>query len=167
MLDQGLLLIFPAAMIFAASMDVFTMTIPNRISLFLIGAFLVVAPISGMSLEQIGMHLAVGLAMLLVCVALFAMRILGGGDAKLIAAASLWMGLSQLGPYMFKVALVGGVLAILFLAYRRIVPEMMVARWSWAHRLHQKDVGIPYGVAIAGGALWAFPGTALFQGLAA
>ena len=38
MLDSVALIVFPLLMIFAAFSDLFTMTIPNRVSLLLIGA---------------------------------------------------------------------------------------------------------------------------------
>lgn len=47
MIDQSLLLLFPAAMVFAAAMDMLTMTIPNRVSLLLIAAFFVAAYFAG------------------------------------------------------------------------------------------------------------------------
>src|SRR5450759_5649516 len=52
------LLLFPALMAFAASSDLLTMTISNRISLALAGGFLLLALITGMSLAAVGLHLA-------------------------------------------------------------------------------------------------------------
>ncbi len=54
-----LLLAFPAAMILAAMSDLFTMTIPNRISIALLALFLVLAPIAGLTIEEILMHLGI------------------------------------------------------------------------------------------------------------
>ena len=60
MIDQSLLFLFPAAMAFAAAMDMLTMTIPNRISLVLIASFFVAAYFAELSGHQVLMHLATG-----------------------------------------------------------------------------------------------------------
>ena len=58
--DAIRLLLFPALMAFAASSDLLTMTISNRLSLALAGGFFLLTIITGMSLPAIGMHLAAG-----------------------------------------------------------------------------------------------------------
>ncbi len=165
LLDYPLLMVFPAAMAFAASMDLLTMTIPNKISLALIVGFLVAAPITGMSLEQFGWHLGAGVLVLSCTVAMFALGWMGGGDAKLVAAASLWVGFGNLLMFLAQVAALGGVLAILILAYRSF-PIGALPIPGWAARLHKAGGGIPYGLAIAGGALLIYPQTIWFEMLA-
>ena len=160
MLQFALLTVFPGAMAFAAAMDLFTMTIPNRVSLFLVAAFLVLAPFSGMSLVDFGIHLAVAFGMLLIGIVFFLRRWMGGGDAKLIAAASLWMGAENLWPYIASAVLVGGVLGVLLLSYRSILPPVWLCRQEWAMRLHNKDEGIPYGIALCAAGLMVYPSTA-------
>jgi prepilin peptidase CpaA len=156
-----LLLAFPAAMVFAGAMDLLTMTIPNRISLFLVAAFAVAAPLAGLSIHDILVHLAAGSAVLAIGIVLFSLGWLGGGDAKLMAAAALWFGTDNLVMYFAQVAVFGGVLAVAILLYRRIpVPAIPVP--AWAERLHQKNCGIPYGIAIAAAALKMYPNTPWF-----
>lgn len=162
MFELPLLLLFPAAMAFAAAMDVLTMTIPNRISIVLIVGFFLLAPFAGLSWQVFFTHLAVGFAMLMIGVALFTGGLVGGGDAKLLAAGALWVGAEHLTVYLAGVALVGGLLSLAVLAYRHLLP---IDRWSlpeWAKNLHAKGGGIPYGVAIAGGALLVYPATPWF-----
>ena len=139
------------------------MTIPNRISLLLIAGFLIAAPLTGMQWEVFLMHLATGVVVLLLGIALFAFRLLGGGDAKLLAAASLWIGWAHLGLYMGMVVILGGVLAAMLLIYRGM--PMPVCLWGqpWALRLHSSKEGIPYGLALTGAALWVFPLTTWFS----
>jgi len=156
------LLIFPFAMAFGAVMDLFTMTIPNKVSLALIAGFLICAALIQMPISQFGVHLAVGAAMLVIGFALFAFNVLGGGDAKLLAAASLWIGFEQLAEYMFYVAVLGGLLSIAILGYRTVLPPLWLTRVNWAMRLHGKDCGIPYGIAIGGAGLLVFPATVWF-----
>jgi prepilin peptidase CpaA len=156
-----LLLAFPAAMAFAGAMDLLTMTIPNRISLFLVAAFAIAAPLAGLSMQDIFIHLATGISVLGVGIVLFSFGWLGGGDAKLMAAAALWFGTDNLLMYFAQVAVFGGVLAVAILLYRRIpVPGIPVP--AWAERLHQKNCGIPYGIAIAAAALKMYPDTPWF-----
>jgi prepilin peptidase CpaA len=165
--EYALIMVFPAAMAFAAMMDLFTMTIPNRISLVLVGAFFVVAPLTGMSLADFGTHVGTGFTVLIIGILMFSFGLLGGGDAKLLAAASLWIGYHDLLTYIVMVALMGGGLALAILAYRGIVPPLWATRHAWAMRLYDKSTGIPYGIALSGAALWIFPTTAWFSAVAA
>lgn len=165
MTDSALLLLFPAAMAFAGAMDLLTMTIPNRISLALIGAFFVCAAVAGLTLQQVGMHLACGGVILAIGVAMFAARLLGGGDAKLMAASAIWVGADNLTMYFLMISLLGGVLAIALLIYRRL-PAGSLKLPIWALRLHAPGSSMPYGVAIAAAALWIYPQTIWFTSFA-
>jgi len=155
-----LLLVFPFVMLYAATMDVLTMRITNRVSLGLVAAFPVVALIAGMPAEQMLMHVGVGAAVLLANMLLFHLRLVGGGDAKLIAVAALWIGYEQLVPFLVYVTIFGGALALLLLVYRR-APAGALPLPEWASRLHKPREGMPYGVAIAAGALVVYPMTTL------
>jgi prepilin peptidase CpaA len=166
MLDHALLLIFPAVMAFGGAMDLFTMTIPNRVSLALVVAFFVAAPFAGLGWAGLAMHLAAGLVVLGVGFVMFARGWLGGGDAKLLAAAALWMGFENLLAYVVLVAVAGGLLALGVLAYRCITPPSWLSKHDWAMRLHAKGSGMPYGVALAGAGLWIYPATFWFSTLA-
>ena len=108
-----LLFVFPLGMAYAAAFDILTMRIPNGVSLGIAAAFLVVAPIAAMPMREMLMHLLVGAAVLIAGMILFSLRFVGGGDAKLLAAASLWIGAEQLLPFLIYVTLFGGVLALL------------------------------------------------------
>jgi prepilin peptidase CpaA len=166
LLELPLLLLFPAAMAFAGAMDFLTMTIPNRISLALLAGFAVAAPVAGFSLEMIAMHFAAFSVILAIGIVMFSLGWLGGGDAKLMAAASLWIGFEHLVPYFAYVAVSGGALAIIMLLYRR-VPAVMLPGHEWAMRLHDNDKGMPYGLAIAAAAMWIYPKTPIFKALMA
>jgi len=161
------LLLFPALMTFAGCMDLVTMTIPNKVSIALVVVFLIAAAIVKMPLETFAMHVAVGFGMLVICMGLFATNILGGGDAKLLPAAALWVGFDHLFGYMFWVALLGGALSILLLFYRANLPPTWLLGRAWAMRLHSKKTGIPYGIAIGGAGLLVFPATSWFGAVAA
>src|SRR3981081_859726 len=91
-LDVSRLLLFPALMAFAAASDLFTMTISNKVSLALAAGFLALALASGMGAYDILSHLGAGTTVLLVAFACFAMGWVGGGDAKVAAAAPAGFG---------------------------------------------------------------------------
>jgi prepilin peptidase CpaA len=137
-LEFLLFLSFPAAMAFAGAMDLLTMTIPNRISIGLIAAFLVAALAAPLGWTEIVSHIGAGLLMLGVGIALFAGGFLGGGDAKLLAAAALWFGFDGLVEYLLLVSIAGGALVIAILFYRSIAPPLWACRLPWAMRLHEK-----------------------------
>jgi prepilin peptidase CpaA len=159
-LASPLLFVFPFIMLYAAAMDVLTMRIANTVSIGLAAAFFVVAAIAGMPAQQMLVHLGVGLAVLIANMVLFHLRLVGGGDAKLLAAAALWIGYEQLIPFIVFVTIFGGVLALLVLAYRR-APAGAQPLPEWASRLHKRSEGLPYGVAITAGALVVYPLTPL------
>lgn len=81
---------------------------------------------------------------------LFSAGKLGGGDVKLLAVTIFWFDLSGALWFLLSVAISGGVLALFILTLR-------AAGWSDAMRqravILRRNGGIPYGVAIAVGAL--------------
>lgn len=164
-LQTAVLLVFPVAMAFAAATDLLTFKIPNWISILLVAAFLVAAPLSGLSWPAIGMHAVTFAAVLAICIALFAWGLFGGGDAKLLAAASLWIGYESLPAYITMVAMCGGALALILVMFRRLALPPALSGYAWVDRLHNRAAGMPYGIALAAAGLWIYPKTSLFSGL--
>lgn len=160
-----LVMIFPIAMAFAAANDLFTMKIPNAISLALVASFVTLGLITRMPLETFGVHLACAAGVLVLTFTLFALNLFGGGDAKLMAAGALWMGGEYILPFLAFVTIYGGVLCLLILSYRRIVPANTLPLPGWAQRLHISGGPVPYGIAIAAAGLMIFPSTDLFRAL--
>jgi prepilin peptidase CpaA len=158
-LDVVRLLFFPALMAFAAASDLFTMTISNRVSLALVAGFLALAVASGMAPSDILMHLAAGSIVLVGAFACFAFGWIGGGDAKVAASAALWFGFAHLLNYLIYASLFGGVLTLLLLQFRQWPLPYALAGQSWLLKLHAKESGIPYGIALAVGALMIYPET--------
>jgi prepilin peptidase CpaA len=158
-LDIARLLLFPALMAFAAASDLFTMTISNRVSLALAAAFLVLALASGMDTASLLAHLGAGALVLALAFGCFAMGWVGGGDAKLASAAALWFGFTHLMTYLLYASVFGGMLTLLLLQFRQWPLPVALAGQSWLMKLHAKDSGIPYGIALAIGALMIYPET--------
>ena len=153
----ALLIAFPAAMAYAAASDLLSMTIPNRLCLFLVAMFGVCAALLGLGWNEIGWHVAAGALTLVVCFSFFAAGWMGGGDAKILTASAIWFGFNDsLFAYLIWVFVFGGLLSIiilvmrtqhnLILAYGIPIPETM---------LHKKKV--PYGIAIGAAAFMAYP----------
>lgn len=158
-IDIARLTIFPALMAFAAASDLFTMTISNRVSLLLVAGFFALALFGGLGLQDILSHIGAGFTVLVVAFGCFAMGWVGGGDAKVAAAAGLWFGFGHLLEYLVYASLFGGALTLLLLQFRAWPLPYSFGGQSWLLRLHHKDSGIPYGIALALGALMIYPQT--------
>ncbi|CAN7191919.1 MULTISPECIES: A24 family peptidase [unclassified Phenylobacterium] len=164
LLQAALLLFFPVLVIVGALRDLTSFTIPNWISGVLIIAFFPAALLLGLTPMSIGAHLLVGLGALAVGIAMFALRWIGGGDAKLFAAAALWLGAPAALTYVVMTGLAGGALALALISLRSpILRPYVLSGPAWFGRLADPEEAVPYGVAIAAGALAAFAASPLMQ----
>lgn len=153
MIIAAIFLILPLCLTLAAFTDLFTMTIPNRVSLILLGAFLVVAPFTGMAWSTIGMSLLAGFAVFAVCFCLFAMNVMGGGDAKLLTAAAVWFGFDQsLFLFLTAVGYAGGILTVLVLLLRSETVSLLTNGLPIPNSLLGAKK-VPYGIAIGAAGL--------------
>ena len=152
-----LMLVLPALLAVAAACDLTSFTIPNLLSLALAVTFAAFGLLAHLSAGVFAFHLLAGLIALAAGFALFAFGYIGGGDAKLFAAAALWLGLRDLPAYALVASLMGGLLTLALLMLRQWPLPAGAARVDWIIRLHEKSSGIPYGVALAGGALVILP----------
>ena len=160
------LMLFPALMAFAASSDLLTMTISNRVSLVLIAGFFVMALVIGMSPAAIMAHIGAAGLVLVVAFVFFAQGWIGGGDAKLAAATALWLGFDHLLAYLVYASLLGGLLTLLLLQVRSMPLPSLLSGQQWAERLHRSDSGVPYGIALAAAALAVYPDTIWMRAIA-
>lgn len=156
MLSVLAIALFAGLLIYAACFDIARMIIPNWVSIALAAAFPVLALMHGVAPFTVGLHLLVGAAVLVVGFFLFHGNIIGGGDAKLLAAAATWTGLTAFATFFFWMAISGGVLAIILMQARKWVPFVEGAP-GFVNRLLIRGSGIPYGVAIMCGGLMAIP----------
>ena len=163
MKDLLLLLVFPTIIIYSAVSDLLRMTISNRVSLGLAAAFVAMALITGMSAAEAAWHLAAAFSVLSVAFACFAFGWIGGGDAKIAAATALWFGFDQLFAYLIVGSFFGGILTLGILKMRSLPLPRFAARQPWIVRLHDTKTGIPYGIALAIGALAIYPQTSWMQ----
>ena len=152
LMTQPLFLSFPALIIFAGSYDIFSKTISNRLCLAIVLAFLPAAASIGMGMVEIASHASCALVMLCAGFALFSAGWIGGGDAKLFAAAALWFGWGEIAGYAAVSAMFGGALALAVLALRLAALSLPRAVFFPLPRPE-----LPYGVALALAALFVYP----------
>ena len=146
---QWLALILAILLIAAAVEDAVRLRISNLTVLLVLVAAIVAAVTAGFDL-RVWQNMVVFLALLAVGTPMFAAGRLGGGDVKLLASVGLWFDFAGALWLLIAVALAGGVLALLVLVIRS---------FNWSEEIRRQVVllrpggGIPYGVAIAAGAL--------------
>lgn len=124
-------LIFAGTLALAALSDLRSRTIPNFMPVLLLVAFIPAAWFAGYGWPQALSHLGAAAMVFAVAVLLFALRVWGGGDAKLVAAVALWIGFTALSRFVVIMALAGGVLALVMLL------------------IYGRRARVPYGIAIA------------------
>ncbi|MEM1044714.1 MAG: prepilin peptidase [Pseudomonadota bacterium] len=150
---------FPFLLAFAGVSDLITMTISNRISILLVATFLILALALGLPLEKIAWHVAAGALVLAIGFAMFAVGWIGGGDAKLAAAISLWFGIELTFEFAVVSAFFGGLLTLFIVLARQRHLAIFVHKIEWLERFLSGRKGVPYGIALSAGALMLYPQT--------
>lgn len=164
-ISQIPLITFAGLMAWAAYSDATRYVIPNRIPVAVAALWAVYAIArltGGAPLDELLIALALGAGAFGVGTAMFALRMFGGGDVKLLAAIMLWAGPQTALPFVFVTFLLGGLLALVILA-ARLVRDMTVARAAGMPSPSVNIVlsnalrsSVPFGVAIAAGGLFVF-----------
>ena len=140
--------------------DMRTRRIPNVLS-FIIAILGLARMIVDLDLVAALHTIEASAAVFAVAFLLFSLRILGGGDAKLIAATALVIGYHHLLDFLFLMSVCGGVLALTILIRDKFRPQRLYCTRSAEGTLAQTVEGIlfpiqstvPYGIAIAGAAV--------------
>ena len=163
MTEVLILLLFPALMAYAASSDLVSMTISNKVSLILVAGFFAVALALAMPFSAMAVHLGSGALVLVITFGMFAAGWIGGGDAKLAAATALWLGWDSLMEYGIAASIFGGVLTLGLLQFRAMPLPRFAAGVGWLEHLHHPKTGIPYGIALAAAGLAIYPSSPLWR----
>ncbi|MEO6255478.1 MAG: prepilin peptidase [Sphingomicrobium sp.] len=145
---QWLAWLLAITLLIAAAEDAVRLRISNYTVIAVLALAIVAIVLAGFS-TSLWENAVVFAAVLAVGTFLFAREILGGGDVKLLAAVCLWFNLSGSLALLTSVAIAGGVLAVLILSARMFVGNTASNRIA----ILNKNSGIPYGIAIAAGAL--------------
>jgi prepilin peptidase CpaA len=164
LLQAGCLLSFATLLVVAGWQDLRTMRIANGISVAIVASFAVWA-MSRMldgeaALGDLALAITCAVAVFLMGAAAFASGAFGGGDVKLLAAATLFAGPALLPDFLIIVGLVGGAIGVAILAGVPIGPAAPATDGTTVRRRLRN--GLPYGPAIAAGGLWV---AALLAGL--
>ena len=142
LISYGLLIALAIALVFAAFTDIRRRQIDNWLN----AGIALAAPLfwwsSGLGLwPDVALQLCVALAAFVIFAAMFALKMMGGGDVKLLAALALWIPWDLFMQLLLVMALAGGALTVVMFF------------WHTARRQKER-LAIPYGVAIAFGGLW-------------
>jgi len=144
-------------MILAMVADLRTFEIPNRLTLVLVLAYPLAALSAGFVWQQILWAFALATLVLLAGIVMFVLKIMGGGDGKLMAAAVLWTGQERILEFLAYTALAGGLLALTLLLYRRMPLAPALSRLPIMRQLHEKKQDVPYAIAIGIAGLAVYP----------
>lgn len=131
----------------AAIEDSLRLKISNLTCLAVLIEGLVAIYLQGFSLD-LWQNLAAVICVLVLGTFAFSAGLFGGGDVKLLAAVALWVNLIGLVWLIAATFIAGGLLAFFYIIARQL--RSATGKWT------SKDRRIPYGVAIALGALWLF-----------
>ncbi len=153
----------------AAYSDFKGMVIPNMYSALVVGSFVVAFGLLWLAgrddvFVSIWSHLLAALVVFGVTAAMFALKGLGAADSKLGTAYALWAGLSGLLPFLFYMAVIGGLLGVAGLVIKKQKPFKAPKEGGWVDRLQKGESKVPYGIAIVGGALASFLKIGYFNG---
>ena len=159
---------FSALMVAAAGLDVRTRRIPNALT---VSGFVIAIVLRFLAGPGFGIEGLTGAILAFVlCLPFFVLGVLGGGDAKLLMVVGAFMGPRDLLGAMLLIASIGGIIAAVDAARRRILLPVLYncgdinKNWATLGRRGSNRsltssgaVAIPYGVAISVGALiWWF-----------
>lgn len=158
------LAVFAGAMLIGAASDLYRYEIPNEASIAIVAAFLPAAFAAGLGFLDILVGLAIGFGCMIIGIGLFAINLFGGGDVKLLAAGAVWAGWEALPSYLFLVAISGGLLSLALILFRRLRLPNRLNGIGWIHAIHTPGNSVPYGVAIAAGALILLPRLPILAG---
>jgi prepilin peptidase CpaA len=137
------------ALLFGAGLsDLLRFRIPNAIVLAIAVLFLPAALVASGEVNWLG-HLGAGVTVLVCAAFMFHFNLMGGGDAKMLAAVAFWTGFATLLPFLVVVSVIGGVLALVLLVARFVCKRVPLVDWP---RLLLPGNPMPYGIAIGGGA---------------
>ncbi len=161
LLPALLFFVFTIPQVMAALNDANAMKIPNRIPVLAFLGFVVMIPLTWAGVPILLEHLTVGVTLFAVGFAMFAFGWMGGGDSKLMAATAFWFTWHDVVHYMIATALFGGALTLFIMIGRSYIP-VRVLTTQWAQTMFRDETKIPYGLALAAGAIITLPKSQMF-----
>jgi len=101
-------------------------------------------------------HLLAAVIVFGVTAVMFSFGALGAADSKLGTAFALWVGIPGLPIFLFWMALMGGVLGVAALVFKKLKPITAPKENSWIAQVQGGQSKVPYGIAIAFGGIVSF-----------
>lgn len=154
---QFFLMLFPLLMILGGAGDVMTRRIPNSLVVGTAALFLPAALVTGMPIWIMSLHVATAAVLLALGFGLFSFGVVGGGDAKMMAAAGLWLGFPCSILFITFSALAGGLLAAAMGLWFLVTMEGGMHSAWFDKAVAPLKPSVPYGFALAAGAILATP----------
>jgi prepilin peptidase CpaA len=154
---QFFLMLFPLLMILSGAVDVMTRRIPNSLVVGTAALFLPAALVTGMPIWIMSLHVATAAVLLALGFGLFSFGVVGGGDAKMMAAAGLWLGFPCSILFITFSALAGGLLAAAMGLWFLVTMEGGMHSAWFDKAVAPLKPSVPYGFALAAGAILATP----------
>jgi prepilin peptidase CpaA len=157
-LSLAIRLVVVCSLLWLAVVDVRVRRLPTPAVLVIGALFFIDVLIVRMSFRDVLGHLLLAFAVFIVCAALFAVKMLGGGDAKLASVIFLWAGPGLWLPALTLISVIGTLVSLISLATRHMDPGQR-SRVMRALAMFSGARGVPYGVALAlgGGAIIMLP----------
>lgn len=153
---------YPITLAWAMFSDLRRFEIPNTIPIVLALSYLPAGLFLGADYLTMLRQYGIGAAALGVGFVLFGLRVVGGGDVKLIAALLVWLAPLQIPLFLFWTALVGGLVGLLVVALRRLPALTGLFSERLQTKIRSADK-IPYGVAIGCAGLITLPNIPLLS----
>ena len=149
--------VLTALLLVATAYDLTKFRIPNMIPLVLVGLFILKIS-GGIETGALTTHVILATLALVLGFLAFVAGLLGGGDAKLIAALALWFGPDSFAEFITITGIIGGLVALLLILLRRLIRVEALSvdgmRPSSAYHILDKSAPLPYALPIAAAALW-------------
>lgn len=140
-------LVFAVLLVWAAVEDIQRLTISNWVSLGIVGLYPIHVLTSPVGVDW-PLSVAIAFGTFAVGFILFALKMVGGGDVKLLSATSLWSAPALFPSFIMFTAIAGGVVGLVILLRRR-----RLAPAAANGVVGTEPAVMPYGVAIAAGGL--------------
>ncbi len=159
MYETLILSVFPLMVVMAGISDFFTLKIPNWLNAVIAVSVIPFVLFSDMPMELFAWHIIAGLVAFVAGFVLFAANLIGGGDAKMLAACAVWVGWDALIPFAVITVFAGGALVVAMKVWVFFADRKDNKGMDWAQGLLSKKPQLPYGIAIASGGVMVFPAT--------
>lgn len=164
------LILFTVGIIIAGGVtDFIKLKIPNLFPILIVTTFIIAYVINILmglnAFESLKSHIITASVMFVIMLILFFFKLFGGGDAKIIPAITLWIGISGLPTFLMITSVMGGVLALISIGLRKTtIGQTLLTKLlrlpymqnGWIASMAKGQNVVPYGIAIAIGAIASF-----------